>query len=262
MTVTYGVEAEGVIPVTSGGDCGLRGGEVAGRQGQINHGSLMKLFDSLYVGQGRGCLNRHLAQADFGKGDQQIYVSDVDPDFEIAPTRQAGIAGQVRLGSGTQQVSQAVSIRSSRKTSSPNPGTIADLIEESANVDPAVPAQPSVEERNWAVGAHLSALVTLVGLPSFIGPLVVWLVKKDESPFVGEHARQALNFNLSVLVYLVAASVVSIIFLVVTLGLGFLVLIPVVLIAVVFLVVVLIQASIAASKGETYRYPVTIDFVS
>ena len=104
--------------------------------------------------------------------------------------------------------------------------------------------------------------MTFVGLPSFVGPLVVWLIKKDESPFVGEHARQALNFNLSVLMYLIAASVVSIIFLVVTLGLGFLVLIPVALIAAVFLVVVLIQASIAASRGETYNYPATIHFIS
>ena len=144
----------------------------------------------------------------------------------------------------------------------PSPGTIADLIEDSASVDSPVPAQPSVEERNWAVGAHLSALVTFVGIPSFVGPLVVWLMKKDESPFVGEHARQALNFNLSVLLYLIAASVASIVFLVATLGLGFLVLIPVFLIVAVFLVVVLIQASIAASRGESYSYPMTINFIS
>ena len=130
------------------------------------------------------------------------------------------------------------------------------------NLDPAVPPQPSVEERNWAVGAHLSALVTFVGLPSFVGPLVVWLMKKDESQFVGEHAREALNFNLSVLLYVVAAAIVSFIFLVVTVGLGLLLLIPIVLIAAVFWVVVLIQASIAASKGESYSYPATINFIS
>jgi hypothetical protein len=66
------------------GECGLSGAEVSGPQGQINHGMFMKLFNSLYEGKGRGCLNRYLAQSDLGKGDQQIKVSDVDEAFESA----------------------------------------------------------------------------------------------------------------------------------------------------------------------------------
>lgn len=53
-------------------DCELTGGEVAGPNGQVNHGMFMKLFNSLYEGTGRGCVVRHLAQSDLGKGDQQV----------------------------------------------------------------------------------------------------------------------------------------------------------------------------------------------
>ena len=74
-------EAEDPLPYTADGDCALEAAEVAGPNGQINHGMFMKLFNSLYDGRGRGCLNRYLAQSDLGKGDQQIEVSDVDPEF-------------------------------------------------------------------------------------------------------------------------------------------------------------------------------------
>lgn len=53
-------------------DCELTEGEVAGPEGQVNHGMFMKLFNSLYEGPGRGCVVRHLAQSDLGKGDQQV----------------------------------------------------------------------------------------------------------------------------------------------------------------------------------------------
>jgi uncharacterized protein len=135
-------------------------------------------------------------------------------------------------------------------------------MDESTNLESESPAQPGPDERNWAVGAHLSALVTLVGLPSFVGPLVVWLIKKDESEFVGEHARRALNFNLSVLLYVIVGTIAAIVILVATLGIGFVVLVPLALIAVVVWIVVVVQATLAASKGESYTYPWTIDFVS
>jgi hypothetical protein len=66
----------------AGGDCGVSGGDVSGPNGQVNHGMFMKLFNSLYDGLGRGCVVRHLAQSDLGKGDQQVQAGDetvVDP---------------------------------------------------------------------------------------------------------------------------------------------------------------------------------------
>jgi len=79
--------AEGLIAATgpveysdAEGDCGLGGGLVAGPNGQINHGMFMKLFNSMFDGPGRGCVNRFLAQSELGKGDQQVKVPDVDAD--------------------------------------------------------------------------------------------------------------------------------------------------------------------------------------
>ena len=58
---------------------------------------------------------------------------------------------------------------------------------------------PSAEERQWAMFAHLSALVGLVfPLGSIIGPLVIWLIKKDTMPFVNDQGKEALNFNITV----------------------------------------------------------------
>jgi hypothetical protein len=72
------------------GECGLSGGEVSGPNGQVNHGMFMKLFNSLYEGSGRGCVMRHLAQSDLGKGDQQVKPGE-DPDFESAEAGDTGV---------------------------------------------------------------------------------------------------------------------------------------------------------------------------
>ena len=77
----YGAAVEGVISVENGDGCALSGAEVAGPQGQINHGMFMKLFNSLYEGHGRGCLNRYLSQSGFGHDTQMIGVSDVSSEF-------------------------------------------------------------------------------------------------------------------------------------------------------------------------------------
>jgi hypothetical protein len=71
------------VPVESG-DCGeITGGYVTGPEGQVNHGMFLRLFNSLYEGANRGCLVRHIAQSDLGKGDQQV---EADPAFEAGDT--------------------------------------------------------------------------------------------------------------------------------------------------------------------------------
>lgn len=125
---------------------------------------------------------------------------------------------------------------------------------------PDEPLAAPARSRDWAMGAHVSALAgaLLGGLPSFLGPLVIWLLRRDEhDPFASEHARQALNFNLSVIIYAIAALLLSI----VTLGLALLVVIPIGLFAFVGYIVVTIRATMAASRGERYRYPLTIALV-
>lgn len=73
------------------GECGLSGGSVAGPNGQVNHGMFMKLFNSVFDGPARGCVVRHLAQSDLGKGDQQVQAGDVDPDAESVADGDTGI---------------------------------------------------------------------------------------------------------------------------------------------------------------------------
>lgn len=79
---------EDTEPATEPGDyetateCQLQATQVTGPAGQVNHGMFMKALNSLYDGPHRGCVVRHFAQFDLGKGDQQILASDADPNFE------------------------------------------------------------------------------------------------------------------------------------------------------------------------------------
>src|SRR6266571_8238308 len=58
---------------------------------------------------------------------------------------------------------------------------------------------PTSEERQWGLLAHLSGLIaSFLGGLSFLGPLVVWIIKKDQSPFVADQAKEALNFQIAV----------------------------------------------------------------
>ena len=110
----------------------------------------------------------------------------------------------------------------------------------------------------WAMAAHLTALAALfVGLP-FMGPLVVYLAKK-ENPFVRRHAAEALNFNLSVMLYTIVLAIVTIILLFVIVGV---LLIPLFIVLFAGWIIFVIVAAVAASRGEEYRYPLTIRFVT
>jgi uncharacterized Tic20 family protein len=114
------------------------------------------------------------------------------------------------------------------------------------------------DSRNFALAAHLSALLSLfVGFP-FIGPLVIYLMKKDDA-FVRAHAAEALNFNLSVMLYGVVLGILGLVLLIVVVGIFvWLLLIPLFFAWLVLTIV----AAVKAGQGETYRYPLTIRFVS
>lgn len=117
----------------------------------------------------------------------------------------------------------------------------------------------SNEDRTYGMVIHLSALAAYV-LPAFgavLGPLVAWLVWKDKSSYADDQGKEALNFQLSLLI----VSAVLIVFGIVTLGLGFLVAAPLLGALAVVQIVFIALATIAASKGETYRYPWSIKLV-
>jgi uncharacterized Tic20 family protein len=107
------------------------------------------------------------------------------------------------------------------------------------------------EEITWATAAHLSGFVAAYLALGFMGPLVVLLTGGRRSPFVRRHAVAALNFNLTVLL----ALAVSAVLVVVVVGL---LMLPIVGIA---YVVLTIMGALAASRGQEFRYPMTIPFV-
>src|SRR5262249_50186554 len=114
-------------------------------------------------------------------------------------------------------------------------------------------AVPTTEEKNWAMFVHLSALISLVVLGglTFVGPLVIWLIKKDQSKFIDWHGKEALNFILIEFI----ASVICVIGSNVTCGFGALIFVPILIAIVVYSIVIWIIAAMKANNGEYYRYP-------
>jgi uncharacterized Tic20 family protein len=101
--------------------------------------------------------------------------------------------------------------------------------------------------------AHLSSLIAMtVGGMSFLGPLIVWLVKKDQSPFVADQAKEALNFQIACFI----ASLICVALAIVIIGFF---LMPLVIIGnIVFSII----AAMEANKGVAYRYPYTIRLIN
>ena len=136
---------------------------------------------------------------------------------------------------------------------------------EATSTPPPPPSDgvPSKEERQWAMFAHLSALVgglltsAIGGWGFFIGPLVIWLLKKDEMPFAGDQAKEALNFNITVS----AIFLVLLIFTVGSFGIGIVLTAPLMLVVGLTALVLVVIASIKANDGVAYRYPFAIRLV-
>ena len=115
------------------------------------------------------------------------------------------------------------------------------------------------EENNWAGGVHVAAFILAVftswsaGIGGMVAAFIVWLMKKDESPFIRKHAAEAFNFNFSMFIYALIA--VLLFFMTLTLGIVFLLPIGIVL-AIVWLWCT-VQAAIAGFDGREYRYPIS-----
>jgi uncharacterized protein len=115
------------------------------------------------------------------------------------------------------------------------------------------PAPPSENERTWGMLAHLSALAGVVVwlLGCVLGPLTVWLTRREQSPFVAAHALEALNFNITVVLAAVVCMLLMLVFVGFILGAA---------LFAVWLVLTLI-AAIRASEGGLYRYPFSLRLV-
>ena len=131
---------------------------------------------------------------------------------------------------------------------SPSPGPQARQMSAGMNVN------------TWAMLCHLSALIGyLIPGGNFLGPLVVWLVKKDTMPEIDRHGKEALNFQISMLIFLVAGCVISFVLMLVIIG--FVTIFVVVIAWVLMGLICPILAGIKANEGGWYQYPLTIRFI-
>ncbi len=114
-------------------------------------------------------------------------------------------------------------------------------------------AAPDSEARNFSIVAHLGGFAGyIIPFGNILAPLVVWILKRDEQPFVDHHGREALNFQISITIYAIVSG------LLILLVIGVL-LLPLVLL---FNIVMMIVAAVKASNGEHFRYPLTLRLVS
>lgn len=108
------------------------------------------------------------------------------------------------------------------------------------------------DERMWAMLGHLSAFTAFItGLGCVIGPLIVWLVKRETMPFAGDQAKEALNFNITMAIIAVVLLLITVL----TLGIGIILAVPAGIIIGIAWLVLVIMATIKSNEGERYRYP-------
>ena len=105
----------------------------------------------------------------------------------------------------------------------------------------------------WAMLCHLTTFSGfIIPMGNVIAPLIVWMIKKDEYPLVNDQGKESLNFQISILIYLL----VAIILIIVLIG------IPLLIAILIFDIVAVIIASIRANEGEKYRYSFAIRLIS
>ncbi len=116
----------------------------------------------------------------------------------------------------------------------------------------AVPPPTNRDENMWAMFCHLAALAgVIIPFGNIIGPLVIWLIKKDEYPLVNDQGKEAVNFQITMTIFMIVSAILILILIgiVLLIGLG------------VFAVVMTIVAMVKANEGVAYRYPLNIRFI-
>jgi uncharacterized Tic20 family protein len=111
----------------------------------------------------------------------------------------------------------------------------------------------AAEARKWATICHVSALSGFLGngIGFILGPLIVWILKRDVDPFIDDQGKEALNFQITMFI----AAIISAVLTLVVIGLLFLIVVG------LLMLIMPIIAAVKSSNGELYRYPLTIRFV-
>ena len=110
------------------------------------------------------------------------------------------------------------------------------------------------DEKMWGMLTHLLAFSTFVGIPfgNVIGPLVIYLIKKDQYEFVAEQGKEVLNFQITWSIILVVSTILIFVGIGLVLLIGF---------GIAWLILVIL-GSLAANNGQYYKYPLTIRFLN
>lgn len=120
------------------------------------------------------------------------------------------------------------------------------------NEDQDTTDYPSKDERTWGMLCHAAAFAGyLFPFGSVFGPLIIWLIKKDEMPFVDDHGKESLNFQLTILIGLVVSAILLVVVVGFFLGAAI----------IIYQILMTVVAIIKANDGVMYRYPYTIRFI-
>ncbi|HIE44076.1 MAG TPA: DUF4870 domain-containing protein [Candidatus Omnitrophica bacterium] len=119
--------------------------------------------------------------------------------------------------------------------------------------NPLVKSDNERKSRIWATLCHLTALLGLIGIPfgHILGPFVIWLLKKNEYPFVNEQGKESLNFQLTMTIFTAIA------ILLIFIKIGFFLIFGLVMVNLILVII----ASIKVSNGEHYQYPFKIRII-
>lgn len=127
-------------------------------------------------------------------------------------------------------------------------------------------AETTKDARMWAMLCHIAAFSAYIGIIPFghlLGPLVIWLMKRDQYPFVDAHGKESLNFQLSMTIYGAAFTLIALILFITIVGIPLLILaIPLILIIALAQIILTVIAGIRANDGGFYEYPFTIRFLT
>jgi hypothetical protein len=111
---------------------------------------------------------------------------------------------------------------------------------------------PDKEERTWGMSCHLIVFTGyIIPFASIIGPLVIWMIKRDEMPFVDDQGKESLNFQITMMLAMIASGLLMFVLI------GFVL----IFVVVIFQFIMIIIASIKANEGVYYRYPLCIRLI-